>query len=81
MLRRDNYLCQESLRYGRHIEATTVHHIMPAETFPEYQWEPWNLVSLCTAEHNAMHTREGDDLTEKGIALMKKTAEAHGIEI
>lgn len=74
-------MCQASLRYGRRVEATTVHHIFPAETFPEYQWEPWNLVSLCAAEHNAMHTREGDDLTERGIALQKKTARARGISI
>jgi len=80
-LKRDNYLCQASLRYGRHVEATTVHHILPVETFPEYQWELWNLVSLSAAEHNAMHTREGDDLTEKGITLMQKTADEHDVLI
>lgn len=80
-LKRDGYMCQEAIRYGRHIEATTVHHILPAETFPEYEWELWNLVSLSAAEHNAMHTRDGAELTDKGLALMNKTAAARGISI
>ena len=30
ILRRDDYLCQQCLRYGKHRAATTVHHCFPA---------------------------------------------------
>ena len=36
VLRRDGYQCQISLRYGKRVEADTVHHILPADKFPEY---------------------------------------------
>ena len=29
---------REAARYGRIVEATTVHHIWPAEAWPEYAW-------------------------------------------
>lgn len=81
ILRRDDYTCQESLRYGKHIQANTVHHIFPAKLFPEYQWEPWNLVSLSKSVHNEMHVRDTDELTEKGLELMRRTARARGIAL
>lgn len=79
ILRRDGYMCQASLRYGRHIEADTVHHVFPASKFPEYQWETWNLISLCAGEHNAMHIRESDELTDKGMKLQERIARQNGI--
>lgn len=81
ILRRDNYMCQESLRYGKRVQANTVHHIFPAKLFPEYQWQPWNLISLSQAVHNEMHVRDTDELTAKGYALMRRTAQVRGIEI
>lgn len=81
ILRRDDYTCQESLRYGKHVQANTVHHIFPAKLFPEYQWEPWNLVSLSKSVHNEMHVRDTDELTEKGLELMRRTARARGMKI
>ena len=36
VLRRDGYRCRESARYGKRVEATTVHHVWPAEDYPEY---------------------------------------------
>lgn len=81
VLRRDGYLCQESLRYGRHIEADTVHHIFPVDKYPEYQWESWNLVSLSGAVHNRMHVRDTQELTDEGRALMERTARRRNIEI
>ncbi len=42
----DGYRCRESARYGKRVEATTVHHVWPAEDYPEYAWELWNLISL-----------------------------------
>lgn len=73
ILRRDQYQCQESKRYGRNVPAEMVHHIFPREEYPEYQWEDWNLISLSNAEHNRMHERETGALTQKGIELMKRT--------
>lgn len=81
ILRRDDYTCQESLRYGKHVQANTVHHIFPAKLFPEYQWMPWNLISLSQSVHNEMHVRDTDELTEKGFELMRRTARARGISL
>lgn len=53
--RRDKYLCQECLRYGRRTEATTVHHIEPAEARPDLAYKNSNLISLCAKCHNKMH--------------------------
>ena len=72
ILKRDNYLCQESKRYGRIVEATTVHHILPVSDYPQYRYMPWNLISLCAAEHNRMHDRETNELTADGQRLAEK---------
>lgn len=66
VLRRDRYECQESRRYGRFDEATTVHHIYPVETHPEIAWERWNLVSLSSEAHNRMHERRTHRISETG---------------
>lgn len=59
ILRRDNYLCVDCKRYGRMVEATTVHHIKHYDEYPELALEPSNLVSLCSAHHNARHPEKG----------------------
>ena len=69
ILRKDNYLCQLSLRYGMRVEADTVHHIFPLEYYPELKFVEWNLISLCKEQHNALHSREGHNLTQKGEDL------------
>lgn len=81
ILRRDDYMCQVSKRYGRKIEATTVHHIFPAADYPEYQWCDWNLISVCAVVHNSFHDRETRALTEEGMKLLRKTARERGIKI
>ena len=81
ILRRDGYMCQESKRYGRMVEANTVHHIFPASRYPEYRWSEWNLVSLSSAAHNKMHVRDTDELTEEGMRLMRRTARKRGIKL
>lgn len=81
ILRRDGYMCQESKRYGKRAEATTVHHIFPRDEYPEYQWEPWNLTSLSGAMHDTMHDRNTNALTEKGIELLRRTARKNGMEV
>lgn len=79
ILRRDGYMCQESLRYGRHVAADTVHHVFPASKYPELAWDPRNLISLCSAEHNAMHVRDTDELTNKGQKLLERIRKQHRI--
>ena len=55
ILKRDGYECQQCRRYGRHVEATEVHHIKHLDEYPELALCSENLVSLCHACHNAMH--------------------------
>lgn len=81
VLRRDGYLCQVSKRYGKRTEATTVHHVFPREEFPEYQWEPWNLVSLAGDVHDEMHDRATGALTDKGAELLRRTARRYGVAV
>lgn len=81
VLRRDKYQCQESKRYGKTIKADLVHHIFPREEYPEYAWEDWNLISLCEAEHNKLHDRKTNNLTNAGKELLRRTARKHGKEI
>ena len=66
VLKRDNYMCQESLRYGKRVQANTVHHVFPARLYPQFQWEPWNLISLSGKAHREMHDVETGALTVKG---------------
>lgn len=66
VLRRDHYRCREAARYGRMEEAQVVHHIWPAEDYPEYAYCEWNLVSLTVAAHDQMHDRVTRKLTPLG---------------
>lgn len=81
VLRRDGYMCQLSLRYGKHVPADTVHHIFPASEYPEYQWCEWNLISLNHSVHNTLHYRDSDKLTEEGERLRQRVARMKNIPI
>lgn len=81
VLRRDGYMCRAARRFGKRVQATTVHHIFPRDEFPEYQWEAWNLISLSGQAHDRMHDRNGGALTEAGMELLRRTARREGIEI
>ena len=72
ILRRDGYLSREARRYGRNLQADTVHHVRPAEEFPELAWEPWNLISLTQDEHRLMHNQDGS-LTDLGWSWVRRT--------
>jgi len=74
ILRRDGYMCQVSKRYGRRVPANTVHHIYPADQWPEYAWQPWNLIAVSQQVHNTLHYRDSDELTQEGEALRVRTA-------
>lgn len=73
VLRKAEYRCQWARRFGRREQATTAHHIWPAEDFPEYAWAEWNLIALSTASHNAMHDRATGKLTSIGEQLRSRT--------
>lgn len=73
ILRRDKYECQYFKRFGKHREADHVHHIYPADEYPEYQFENWNLISLSKEAHNMMHDRTTGALTLEGKKLQERT--------
>ncbi len=81
ILARDGYRCQEAKRYGKVVPANTVHHIFPMTDYPQYRWEPWNLLSLSNDAHNQMHDRNTGELTDKGRELLERTARKYGVEI
>ena len=71
ILRLDDYVCQVSRMYGRTEEATVVHHIYPADMYPEWAWEDWNLISVSMATHNRLENRQTGELTEEGERLQQ----------
>ena len=73
ILKRDGYMCQVSKRYGKRIDADTVHHIYPLNDYPEYQWCDWNLIPLANVVHNKMHDRCTNKLTALGEQLKSRT--------
>ena len=73
VLRAAGYRCQYARRFGRREQATHVHHIWPAEDYPEFAWERWNLIALSQASHNAMHDRATGKLTAIGEQLRRRT--------
>ena len=60
-------------RYGKRVPAEVVHHIYPVDEYPEYAYEPWNLIALSRAAHNRLHDRNTEALTAEGVALMRRT--------
>ena len=71
ILRRDKYMSQEALRFGRFVEAELVHHCWPVEEYPEFAWEPWNLISITEKEHRGMHNADGS-LTDLGESWRRR---------
>ena len=80
-LRRDSYKSVLSARYGRSVQADTVHHILPVEIFPEYMWRLWNLASMTSGEHDRMHVRRSHQLTAEGMELARRTALKQGLDV
>ena len=81
ILRRDGYQDQVKKRYGKLTQASLVHHIFPVNEFPEYAWQDWNLISVSLETHNELHDRNTDELTEKGIELLRRTARRERIPV
>ena len=72
ILRRDKGRCRDAARYGRLVEATTVHHVYPVEDFPGWQWCPWNLISVSAEAHDSFHDRRAGKLTDAGLAWQRR---------
>lgn len=72
ILKRDGYMCQISKRYGKRIDADTVHHIYPLSDYPEYAFCDWNLISVSNKMHNTLHDRNTNKLTAEGEKLKRK---------
>lgn len=73
VLKRDGHKCREAARYGRNVAAEVVHHIWPAEEYPEYAYCLWNLVSLSASAHDRMHDRISRKLTALGLSWKNRT--------
>lgn len=73
ILRLDGYKDRVAAMYGRTMEANTVHHIYPADAYPEYAWCEWNLISVSQASHNKLENRTTRELTRLGRQLMENT--------
>lgn len=73
ILRLDKYVDQIAKRYGRTEEATVVHHIYPADEYPEYEWCDWNLISVSIRTHNMLENRKTGKLTAMGEELKRRT--------
>ena len=73
ILRMDGYKCQIAKRYGRTEEAVVVHHIYPADEYPEWAWCDWNLISVSMKTHNQLENRKTGELTQLGLDLQRRT--------
>lgn len=73
VLREAGYRCQYSRRFGKRVEASHVHHIWPAEDYPQFAWCRWNLIALSQEAHNKMHDRTTGELSAIGENLRRRT--------
>lgn len=73
ILRLDRYIDRVAKRYGKTIEANLVHHIYPADEYPEYAWQDWNLISVSVSTHQKLHDRNTGKLTALGVELQERT--------
>lgn len=78
---RDAYKCQSCKLKQRATQATCVHHIFPRDSFPQYETELWNLMSLCDKCHNEMHDRFTKGLSHKGKVFMRAKASEQKIKL
>lgn len=81
VMRRDGYRCRECIRFGKFNQGEMVHHAVPREDFPELQWEPWNLVTLCNQCHDRMHLRVSNELSQAGVDLATRILRSEGKDI
>ena len=63
-------MCQVAKRYGKKIDATIVHHILPRSQYPQYALCDWNLISVSKKGHLFLENELG--LTEEGLKLARR---------
>lgn len=80
-LKRDEYMCQCCKANNQMIPAQCVHHIFPRDTYSQYQFELWNLMSLCNDCHDEMHNHYTGELSKKGMLFLRSLASVRGIPI
>ena len=80
-LRRDDYMCQCCKANNQMIQAECVHHIFPRDTYSQYQFDLWNLMSLCNECHDEMHNHYTGGLSKKGMLFLRSLASIKGIPI
>lgn len=73
ILRLDGYKDVVAGWYGRTVAAQMVHHIYPAEEYPEYAYADWNLISVSYSTHKKLENHMTGGLTELGKQLMRST--------
>lgn len=82
ILKRDKYIDQYLLRSGQKVEAKLVHHILPADDYPEYRYCDWNLISVSEHTHKKiLHERYSGKLTNAGKLLAQETAAFNGVKL
>ena len=72
IMRKYDYLCQESLRYGISVAAEMVHHIFPVSKYPELEFVEWNCLPLTNKKHNTFHDRVNDKVINQGLFWQRK---------
>lgn len=72
VLRKYNYECQESARFGKRVLADVVHHIYPLESYPTLALVEWNLLPLTNEKHNSFHSRKDHSITKAGRYWQRK---------
>lgn len=77
ILKRDNYQCGECKRYGKVVEANTVHHILPLQERPDLKLDNGNLISLCEECHERMHNKFNDTLSKLGEEWRERILRKH----
>ena len=78
---RDKYMCQCCKANNKNVNADCVHHVFPIETYPQYSYELWNLISLCSKSHDEMHNHYNGELSKKGMLFLRAIAAVRQIPI
>lgn len=69
ILKLDGYRDRVAAMFGVTLEANMVHHIYPAEEYPQWAYETWNLISVNKEiTHNKLENRKTGQLT--ALALL-----------
>ena len=70
-LQRDHYLCQLRISPECTRRATTVHHVLPLEDYPELALDIDNLTSCCFACHELTKQRSSEPNAPAGVRIIK----------